>query len=50
MRVIAVPTTYPVRQLGEADVIIKRLSDLRITTANTPGRQAVHLEILLPGS
>ncbi|MGZ4820237.1 MAG: HAD family hydrolase [Terriglobales bacterium] len=50
MRVIAVPTTYPVNQLGEADVIIKRLSDLRITTANTPGRQAVHLEILLPGS
>lgn len=50
MRVIAVPTTYPVHQLGEADVIIKRLSDLRITTANTPGRQAVHLEILLPGS
>ncbi|MGZ4817014.1 MAG: HAD family hydrolase [Terriglobales bacterium] len=50
MRVIAVPTTYPVNQLGEADVIIKRLSDLRITTANTPGRQAVHLEILLPGA
>jgi sugar-phosphatase len=50
MRVIAVPTTYPVHDLGESDVIIKRLSDLRITTANTPGRQAVHLEILLPGS
>jgi mannitol-1-/sugar-/sorbitol-6-phosphatase len=49
MRVIAVPTTYPFEQLGEADVIIKRLSDLRITAANTTGRQAMHLELLVPG-
>jgi sugar-phosphatase len=49
MRVIALPTTYPSEQLGEADIVIKRLSDLRLTTANTPGRQAMHLELLVPG-
>ncbi len=50
MRVIAVPTTYPVAELKEADFLIKRLSDLRVTTANATGRQAIHLEILLPDS
>jgi len=48
MRVIGVPTTYPVEQLGEANVLVKRLSDLRLTTASIPGRQAIHLEILVP--
>ncbi len=48
-RVIAVPTTYPVEELRHADVLIKRLSDLRVTVANIPGGQAVHLELLLPG-
>jgi len=46
--VIAVPTTYPVAELKQADVLVKRLSDVRVTTANTTGRQAIHLEILLP--
>jgi sugar-phosphatase len=50
MRVIAVPTTYPFEQLGEADIVIKRLSDLRLTAANTPGRQAIHLELLVPSA
>jgi mannitol-1-/sugar-/sorbitol-6-phosphatase len=49
MRVIAVPTTYAMEELGEADVLIKRLSDLRVTVANAPGRQAIHLELLVPG-
>lgn len=47
MRVIAVPTTYPAAELGEADVLIQRLSDLRVVFANTPGRQANHLDILI---
>jgi sugar-phosphatase len=50
MRVIAVPTTYPIAKLKDADFLIRRLSDLRVTTANTAGRQAIHLEILLPES
>ncbi len=50
MRVIAVPTTYRMEELAEADVLVKRLSDLRITVANTPGRQAIHLELLVPTS
>jgi sugar-phosphatase len=48
MRVIAVPTTYAVDELRHADVLLKRLSDLRLTVANTPGRQAIHLELLVP--
>ncbi len=48
MRVIAVPTTYPAEELTAADVLLKRLSDLRITTVNIPGRQAIHLELLVP--
>ena len=48
MRVIAVPTTYDVSELTEADVLLKRLSDLRVVVANTPGRQALHLELLIP--
>lgn len=47
MRVIAVPTTYPAAELGEADVLIQRLSDLRVVFANTPGRQANFLNILI---
>jgi mannitol-1-/sugar-/sorbitol-6-phosphatase len=49
MRVIAVPTTYPVEELRAANVLLKRLSDLRVTTVNIPGRQAIHLELLVPG-
>jgi sugar-phosphatase len=49
-RVIAVPTTYPPAELREADFVIKRLSDLRVAVANTPGRQAIHLELLIPGA
>lgn len=48
MRVIAVPTTYPAAELGEADVLIQRLSDLRVVFATTPGRQASYLDILVP--
>jgi sugar-phosphatase len=48
MRVIAVPTTYPAAELGEADVLIQQLSDLRVVFANTPGRRASHLDILIP--
>lgn len=48
MRTIAVPTTYPVEQLRHADILIQRLSDLRVALANLPGRQAVHLELLIP--
>ena len=48
MRVIAIPTTYPVAQLSGADHVIKRLSDLRVTVTNTSGRQNVRLEILVP--
>lgn len=49
MRTIAVPTTFPIAELRHADLLIKRLSDLRLTVANTPGRQAIHLELLIPG-
>lgn len=49
MRVIAVPTTYPAAELTAADAVLKRLSDLRLTTVNIPGRQALRLELLLPG-
>lgn len=48
MRVIAVPTTYAVEELGHADVLIQRLSDLQVAAANAPGPQAIHLELLLP--
>ncbi len=48
-RVLAVPTTYVIEDLREADVILKRLSDLRVAVANLPGRQAIHLELLIPG-
>ncbi len=48
-RVIAVPTTYSADELRRADVLVKRLSDLRVTVANIPGRQAIHLELLVPG-
>jgi sugar-phosphatase len=50
MRVIAVLTTYPAAELGEADFVVKRLSDLRVAVANTSGRQAIHLELLIPGA
>lgn len=49
MRVIAVPTTYRFEELGEADVLIRRLSDLRVAAANPPGRRAIHLEVRVPG-
>ncbi len=49
MRVFAVPTTYVIEDLREADVILKRLSDLRVAVVNLPGRQAIHLELLIPG-
>jgi sugar-phosphatase len=49
MRVIAVPTTYAVDELVQADVLIPRLSDLRLAVANTPGLQAIHLDLLVPG-
>ncbi len=48
MRVIAVPTTYPAKELTAADVPLKRLSDLRATVVSLPGRQAIHLELLVP--
>jgi sugar-phosphatase len=49
MRVIAVPTTYAAEELAAADVLLRRLSDLRVTTVNIPGRQAIHLELIVPG-
>lgn len=49
MRVIAVPTTYPVEQISGADYVIKRLSDLRVSVTNSSGRQNM-LEILVPNS
>jgi sugar-phosphatase len=48
MRVICVPTTYDIAELTESDALLKRLSDLRVVVANTPGRQALHLQLLLP--
>ncbi|MGI9102476.1 MAG: HAD family hydrolase [Terriglobales bacterium] len=48
MRAIAVPTTYAAEELRQADVLLKRLSDLRVSLVNIPGRQAVHLELLAP--
>jgi sugar-phosphatase len=47
-RVIAVPTTYSREEISEADYVASRLSDLRLTVANTPSRQNIRLEILLP--
>ncbi len=49
MRVLAVPATYAVEALRQADVVLKRLSDLRLAVANLPGRQAMHIELLIPG-
>lgn len=49
-RVIAIPTTYPREEIAMADYVVERLSDLRVTVTNTPGRQNVRLEILLPGA
>jgi len=48
-RVIAIPTTYSREAICGADYVIRRLSDLRVTTTNTAGRQNVRLEILVPG-
>jgi sugar-phosphatase len=48
MRVIAVPTTYSAAELEAADFLIRRLSDLRVTTTNTPGWQNVRLQIRFP--
>lgn len=47
-RVISVPTTYSREEISEADFIVNRLSDLRVAVTNTPGRQNVRLEILIP--
>ena len=47
MRVIAVPSTYSREAVAEADWVIDRLSDLRLSVTN-PGRQNVKLEIFLP--
>ncbi len=48
MRVIAVPTTYSRDAIAEADYVVNRLSDLRLTVTNTSGRQNIRIEILLP--
>jgi sugar-phosphatase len=48
MRTIGVPTTYARQELGAADFVVKRLSDLRVTVINTPGRQNVRLQVLVP--
>ena len=48
MRVIGVATTYAADEIADADYVVKRLSDLRVTTTNTSGRQNVRLEILIP--
>ena len=48
-RVIAIPTTYSRDAIAAADYVIDRLSDLRVAVTNTPGRQNVRIEILLPG-
>ena len=49
MRVIAVAATYSREVIGEADYVVNRLSDLRLTVTNTSGRQNLRLEILIPG-
>jgi len=48
MRVIGIASTYPREAIAEADYVVRRLSDLRLTVTNTSGRQNVRLEILLP--
>ena len=48
MRVIAVGSTYAREEIAEADYVVKRLSDLRLTVTNTTGRQNVRIEILVP--
>jgi sugar-phosphatase len=48
MRVIAVPSTYSREAVAEADYVINRLSDLRLTVTNTSGRQNVRIEIIMP--
>lgn len=47
-RVIAIASTYATEAIAEADYVVKRLSDLRVTVTNTSGRQNVRLEILVP--
>lgn len=47
-RVIAIPTTYAREEIAGADYVVNRLSDLRVTVTNTPGRQNVRIEVLVP--
>ena len=47
-RVIGIPNTYGRDAIGEADYVVNRLSDLRLTVTNTSGRQNVRIEILVP--
>jgi sugar-phosphatase len=46
MRTIAIPTTYPVEELRHADVLLQRLSDLRLTVVGAPDGHTIRLELL----
>lgn len=48
MRVIGIASTYAREAIAEADYVVKRLSDLRVTTSNARGRQNMRLEMLVP--
>ncbi len=50
MRTIGIRSTYPREAIAEADYVVNRLSDLRLTATNTSGRQNVRLELLIPAS
>ncbi|MBZ5567425.1 MAG: HAD family hydrolase [Acidobacteriia bacterium] len=50
MRVVALPTTYALEELRHADVLIMRLSDIHLAVTAAPGREAIHLELLAPGT
>lgn len=41
MRVIAIATTYPMEELGQGDVVVQRLSDIRVSIDGGSGGQLI---------